>query len=114
MARQNGYYWVKPAKLSYKDKWVIATYENGMFWVHGTGEAYLDISMSEIDETPIVREQKQSEQQSNCNLPQVSKCEEFESEALLLASFLDWLESVSENSVDREWIQDYFKHKSKQ
>ena len=45
----------------------------------------------------------------NLTLPQVSKCEEFEREALLLAKFLDWLESVSENSVDREWIQDYFK-----
>ena len=44
-------------------------------------------------------------------LPQVSKCEGIEREALLLASFLDWLESVSENSVDREWIQDYFKSK---
>lgn len=29
MERENGYYWVKPAKLSYGDKWVIATFENG-------------------------------------------------------------------------------------
>jgi hypothetical protein len=55
MKRQNGYYWVKPAKLSYKNKWVIATFENGMFWVHGTGEAYTDESITEIDERMIVR-----------------------------------------------------------
>lgn len=56
----------------------------------------------------IEREQKQSEPQSNCNLPQVSKCAQPVDEALLLAKFLDWLETVSENSVDRGWIKDYF------
>lgn len=55
MKRENGYYWVKPATLSYKGKWVIATFENGMFWVHGTGEAYTDKDMSETDEQMIVR-----------------------------------------------------------
>ncbi len=50
-------------------------------------------------------------QVKTCNLLHVSKCDGIEREALLLASFLDWLESVSENSVDREWIQDYFKSK---
>ena len=38
---ENGYYWIKPNRLAFKDKWVIATYENGMFWVHGTGEAFV-------------------------------------------------------------------------
>lgn len=46
MERENGYYWVKPAKLSYGDKWVIATFENG---------SYTDKSMIEIDERMIVR-----------------------------------------------------------
>lgn len=49
---QNGYYWVKPKHGYYKDKWVIATYESKMFWVHGIGIAYTDDSL-DIDEAEI-------------------------------------------------------------
>jgi hypothetical protein len=55
MKRENGYYWIKPKKLTHNGKWVIATFENEMFWIHGTGEAYTDDSISEIDEKMIVR-----------------------------------------------------------
>lgn len=43
---KNGYYWVMPQRGYYKDKWVIATYENGMFWIHGTGEAFMPDSLT--------------------------------------------------------------------
>ena len=54
--RENGYYWVVPNKLHYNGKWVIATFESGMFWIHGTAEAYTDGSMINIDETQIKRQ----------------------------------------------------------
>jgi hypothetical protein len=56
MEIQNGYYWVNPAKGPYKGKWVIATFENGLFLIHGTGETYTDEDMLEIDTFLIIRE----------------------------------------------------------
>lgn len=61
------YYWTK-----YKGDWRISQYEGTMFWINGIGEAHLADYFDEIDETPIVREKKQTEQQCNCNLPHVS------------------------------------------
>ena len=53
--KQNGYYWVKPNRGYYKDKWVIATYEGTMFWVHGIGVAYTEDSL-EINNNEIIRD----------------------------------------------------------
>ena len=39
----------------------------------------------------------------NCTIPDVSNRRE------LLIAFLDWLEEISDNSVDREWVDDYIK-----
>ena len=67
-SRKAGYYWVKYVSQNH---WSIE-YWNGGMWFTRNSHLVEDSMFSTIDETPIVREQKQSEQQSNCNLPQVS------------------------------------------
>ena len=66
-SRKAGYYWVKYVS---QEHWSIE-YWNGGMWFTRNPHIVKDSMFSTIDETPIVREQKQSKQQSNCNLPQV-------------------------------------------
>ena len=70
-SRKSGYYWVKYVNQSH---WSIE-YWNGGMWFTRNSHLVEDSMFSTIDETPIVREQKETEQQSNCNLPHVSNNE---------------------------------------
>lgn len=67
-SRKAGYYWVKYVSQNH---WSIE-YWNGGMWFTRNSHLVEDSMFSTIDETPIVREQKETEQQSNCNLPHVS------------------------------------------
>ena len=67
-SRKAGYYWVKYVSQNH---WSIE-YWNGRMWFPRNSHLIEDSMFSTIDETPIVREQKETEQQSNCNLPDVS------------------------------------------
>jgi hypothetical protein len=66
-SRKSGYYWVKYVNQNH---WSIE-YWNGGMWFTRNSHLVEDSMFSTIDETPIVREQKQTEQQINCNLPHV-------------------------------------------
>ena len=66
-SRKAGYYWVKYVSQNH---WSIE-YWNGGMWFTRNSHLVEDSMFSTIDETPIVREQKEPEQQSNCNLPDV-------------------------------------------
>ena len=66
-SRKAGYYWVKYVSQNH---WSIE-YWNGRMWFPRNSHLIEDSMFSTIDETPIVREQKETEQQSNCNLPDV-------------------------------------------
>jgi hypothetical protein len=70
MERTEDFYWVKGYKWSDEARWFIAHWTLGSWW--SDGDDFDDNAFNEIDETPIVRWQKNIEQQSNCNIQHVS------------------------------------------
>jgi hypothetical protein len=48
--RTDGYYWVK-----WKTKWIVAEYQDGLWFLSGLTVDFDDSDFAEIDETPIVR-----------------------------------------------------------
>jgi len=67
MEREAGYYWVKYVG---RNDWSIE-YWNGRMWFTRNPTLIDDNWFSTIDETPIVRGQKETNEQSNCNIPHV-------------------------------------------
>lgn len=49
------------------------------------------------------REQKETEQQGNCNLPDVSKCEDIEREVLLPFGFIVWYSGMEKEKIERAY-----------
>ena len=87
---QNGYYWVKPKTGYYKDKWVIATYEGKMFWVHGIGVAYTEGSL-EINNNEILRAAESEKRMLTDN--------ELSQQRERLINFLTWYNSENDSCL---------------
>jgi len=68
MARKAGYYWVKYVS---RNDWSIE-YWNGGMWFTRNPTLVNDNWFATIDETPIVRGQKETNEESNCNIHEVS------------------------------------------